>query len=203
VNIEVAKLGRAQFARATEVLANAFQADPMFRYLLSKPDRIRASDVKALFELTLNYCQPYNHIYTTTSELKGIAIWTPPKHSNLNLLWLAPMAITLPFQLGWSSLRKILTVLSKVEEYRQHYMTQPHWYLEGLGVRANSQGQGIGALLLQPALKQADLDGHPCYLETSTEGGVRFYQRHGFEVITKTQLLENAPPMWMMKRDPC
>jgi ribosomal protein S18 acetylase RimI-like enzyme len=202
MNIEVTKLGRSQFDLATEVLANAFQTDPIFRYLLPKPDRARANDIKAMFKLALNYCQPYNHIYTTANDLKGIAIWIPPKHSYLNLLRLVPLAITLPFQLGWSSLWQILILFSRAEEHRLRYMPQPHWYLAGLGVSTDCQGQGIGGLLLQPILKQADSENVPCYLETSTEGGVRFYQRHGFGVITKTQLLENAPPMWMMKRDP-
>lgn len=201
-NIEVTKLERSQFERATEVLANAFQSDPIFCYLLPKSEQARANDVKTLFKLVLNYCQTYDRIYTTTSDLKGIAIWIPPQHSNLNLLRLIPMAITLPFQLGWRNLGQILTVFSRAEGHRERYMPQPHWYLAGLGVASECQGQGIGEILLQPVLKQADLESQPCYLETSTEGGVRFYQRQGFEVIAKTQLLENAPPMWMMKRDP-
>nr|WP_231510290.1 GNAT family N-acetyltransferase [Fischerella sp. PCC 9605] len=81
-------------------------------------------------------------------------------------------------------------------------MSQPHYYLEMLGVAPAYQGQGIGSLLLQPVLKQADTEGLPCYLQTTTEKAVRFYQKHGFEVLRTVELPKGGSQLWTMKRSP-
>jgi N-acetylglutamate synthase-like GNAT family acetyltransferase len=80
--------------------------------------------------------------------------------------------------------------------------TQSFTILALLAVSPNSQGKGIGGILLEPILKQADSQGLPCYLETSTEKTVRFYQKHGFDIIWSGELLKNSPYWWAMKREP-
>jgi ribosomal protein S18 acetylase RimI-like enzyme len=202
MNIEITQLGRSQVDATAELLANAFSEDPIYRYLFPESERSRANNIRSLFKLVVIYSQPFDRIYTTTGTLQGIAAWEPPKHSRPNLLQLLPLVLALPFQIGWRNTRRISMAFSKAEELRNRNMSQPHWYLIVLGVLSNYQGQGIGGRLLEPVLKQADLEGYPCYLETSTEGAVRFYQRHGFEVIATERLLENAPLLWMMKREP-
>ncbi|MFH7028088.1 MAG: GNAT family N-acetyltransferase [Heteroscytonema crispum UTEX LB 1556] len=62
----------------------------------------------------------------------------------------------MPFQLGWRTSIKIIKALNPIEECHQQNMPQPHWYLSALGVAPSQQGQGIGSLLLQPVLQQAD-----------------------------------------------
>ena len=47
---------------------------------------------------------------------------------------------------------------------------------------------------------QAYFAGHPCYLETHTERNVRFYQRHGFAVVSETNIPEDGPHFWLMAR---
>ena len=78
-------------------------------------------------------------------------------------------------------------------------MSVPHWYLLGLGVSPLYQGLGVGGSLIQPILERADKEGLPCYLETDTDGAVRFYQRHGFEIIRTG---EQPVKFWTMKREP-
>ena len=68
-----------------------------------------------------------------------------------------------------------------------------------MGVSPVCQGQGIGGSLIQPVLKQADEEGLPCYLETDTPGAVRFYQKHGFEIVRTG---EQPLKFWTMKREP-
>ncbi|WP_454859298.1 GNAT family N-acetyltransferase [Promicromonospora soli] len=62
----------------------------------------------------------------------------------------------------------------------------PHdveWFLATLVVHPDHQGTGIGSALLRDGLAQADRRGHPITLQASTPENVRFYERHGFEVI--------------------
>ncbi|WP_051433020.1 GNAT family N-acetyltransferase [Promicromonospora kroppenstedtii] len=75
------------------------------------------------------------------------------------------------------------------------------WFLATLVVHPEHQGAGIGSALLRDGLKQADRRGHTVILQTSTPENVRFYERHGFEVIEALdELYRGAPPLWTMRR---
>ena len=81
-------------------------------------------------------------------------------------------------------------------------MKEPHWVLSLIGVSPAYQGQGIGSLLLQPVLEQADKDSFPCYLSTFTEQAACFYQKHGFEILWQGEVCKGSPNVWTMKRKP-
>jgi ribosomal protein S18 acetylase RimI-like enzyme len=131
-----------------------------------------------------------------------VAIWLPPGEGSLNTLRLLQLGfIAFPLHVRLQRLIEYFSTFSKIEQYR-HDMTQPHWYLMMLGVSPSYQNQGVGGTLLQPILQRADRDGVPCYLETSTEGGVRFYKRHGFEILRSDRVANGTLPFWTMKREP-
>ena len=60
----------------------------------------------------------------------------------------------------------------------------------------------VGGALLQPGLEKADRERVPCYLETAKEINVRFYEKHGFQVVKKVDLPRGGPPVWTMLREP-
>lgn len=80
----------------------------------------------------------------------------------------------------------------------------PHdveWFLATLAVHPEHQGTGIGSALLRDGLAQADRRGYPITVQASTPENVRFYERHGFEVIEALdELYRGAPPFWTMRR---
>ena len=195
-------LQQTQTEKATEILTNAFYNDPMFRYIMpEEPAKYNA--LKWFCRMTLDVSQPYNQIYTTPGDLKGIAAWIPPGHAPLSTLRLLQAGLyALPFKLGWNNTGRFMSLFSIIEEHHKHEMQEPHWYLFMLGVEPAYQSQGIGSMLVQPVLKQADSEGLPCYLQTSTESAIRFYQRHGFEVVWKGELPGDSSYIWTMKRDP-
>lgn len=200
MNTEVVCLEAAQIDAASNILAHAFNDDPIFRYFAREQARINT--IKLLAKTALRYSQSYNHVYTTTNDLKGIAAWIPPGKFPLNDLRLLQLGLyALPFKLRLSRLRQLISLFLTIEEHHKHDIPQPHWYLFMLGVSPAYQRQGIGSLLLQPIIKQADKEKLPCYLETSTEGGVRFYQRLGFEVV-RTGGIPKEFKFWTMKRSP-
>jgi len=202
ISTEVVCLERSQIEEASEILAHAFNDEPIFRYFAREQEQARRNAIKLLAKTALRYSQPYNHIYTTTNELKGIAVWIPPGKFPLNDFRLLQLGLyALPFKLRLSRLRQLLWLFFTIEEHHQHDIPEAHWYLFMLGVSPAYQRQGIGSLLLQPILKQADSDRLPCYLETSTPGGVRFYERLGFEVV-RTGGLPKELKFWTMKRSP-
>jgi ribosomal protein S18 acetylase RimI-like enzyme len=71
-----------------------------------------------------------------------------------------------------------------------------------LGVDPAYRNQGVGSSLIQPILERADRENMPCYLETSTEKGVRFYQRHNFEIVETIDFPQAGFQVWTMIRQP-
>jgi hypothetical protein len=56
--------------------------------------------------------------------------------------------------------------------------------------------------LLQPVLAQANAGGIACYLDTGTEGNVRFYEKHGFQVMEHGSTPSDGVQVWAMLRPP-
>jgi ribosomal protein S18 acetylase RimI-like enzyme len=199
-NNEIIRLQASQIPAASEVLAKAFENDPMFSYIFPKDDGRRMGKMKQLFISSLRYSQPFDSIYTTDT-LKGVAIWIPPGKYPMSLWQTIKLGLTLPFQLGWGGMGRGIQLFNKIEECHNQYMPEPHWYLAVLGVEPVYQNQGVGGRLLEPILKQADGENLPCYLETDGEKNVSFYQKRGFQVVKAFELSGNLR-LWAMRREP-
>ncbi|MGG6266874.1 GNAT family N-acetyltransferase [Leptolyngbya sp. AN03gr2] len=202
--METVKLLRSQTLEASKTLSDAFSRDPVVGHFLTDNPAEKLGVLQAIAEKIIRYCEPHNHIYTTSDSVKGIAMWLPPEAAGFSLteLWrlAASGALAIPFYMRWD--RIVETMSFMIEEAMQRGQRQePHWYLAMLGVGSEYQGQGIGGQLLQPILEQSDREKLPCYLETSTEGAVRFYQRQGFEILHIGKI-GNQLPYWTMKRTP-
>jgi ribosomal protein S18 acetylase RimI-like enzyme len=87
-----------------------------------------------------------------------------------------------------------------MEHEHARFAPGPHWYLFVLAVEPACQRQGIGGALLQPVLASADATGTPCYLETHIDHNVRFYQRHGFEVMSAAPVRDGDMTIYAMLR---
>ena len=88
------------------------------------------------------------------------------------------------------------------EKLHKEDASNPHWYLQTLGVDPPHQGQGIGGQTIQPVLREADMSRLPCYLESSKERNVPFYEKHGFQVVKEDRLGKDGPRFWTMLREP-
>lgn len=158
---KIIHLEKTQIDRATETLVTAFRKDPITGYILSHTNSKKDKISRNLWSATLRYAQPYNHIYTAP-ENKGIAAWIPPSEYPLNFMQILQAGFyKIPFMLGFSGLKKFLHLFTLFDKYHERDMHQPHWYLFALGVSEVYQGKGIGSLLVQPILKQADEAGLP------------------------------------------
>lgn len=199
--VAISPLSKAEIDRAAEVMAGAFAADPLGSYLL--PDaRTRLDMMRWFWREALRHSHPHGRTYTTTPEIWGIASWLPPgvRQEMFWSLWLSILQTL--YRVGWPSTHRVFALLEFTEMLRVRHCPSPHWYLDGLAVTPESQGRGIGSLLLQPVLDLADREKQACCLYTSTERAVRFYQRQGFVVCEETRFQTAAPPLWLMVRSP-
>lgn len=78
--------------------------------------------------------------------------------------------------------------------------TDPHWYLAFVCTRPEKQGQGLGTALIRDMLGRCDAEGHPAYLEATSERNRALYERLGFRVTSRIDL-PDGPPMWAMWRE--
>ena len=204
---DVIKLQPSQALEASVVAARAFADDPVFTYIISDDREFRLQSLTWLMNKAIAYLIQHHHIYTT-QDLEGIAAWLPPEKivsgplESLKMVWNLQL-YALPTKVRWSRLGRFLTVLSAIEQAHQQDMDNcPHWYLGIMVVDPTYQGRGVGGRLLQPILERASSEGIVCYLVTFIEQAVRFYQKHGFEVVQIQKTAPDAPPFWTLKRNP-
>ncbi len=200
-SIRPVRLDPAQRERAAETLTQAFRHDPMYRYIC--PDEAaRVTATRRLWDAIIRLTLIYGEVWTT-AEVKGVACWLAPRHSNVGLRHMLRTGFALARALmGFpgDARRRALGVMGYTERLHQRAVPGPHWYLMALGVAPASQGQGIGSRLLQPVLARADAAGLPCYLDTEAERNVAFYRNQGFEVLTAEPPPGHDLMVWTMAR---
>jgi hypothetical protein len=172
----------------SRVLATAFVADPVVRWLLPSTGR----DVQMFRALTTHvHAAPgCSDIALNNGEPVGAALWDPPGH-RLSLGQGLVGSSRLFLAMG-SGLRRG-AVLERA--FTRARPAGQFWYLAQIG--ASTPGRGVGSALLERRLTSV---GGPAYLESSNLQNVPLYQRFGFELIEEISLPEDGPTLWTMLR---
>jgi len=181
-------------------MARAFYDDPFLRYVLP----IDADRQRLLPPFFLRLVRLGCHLgetYTTT-EATGVAFWMRPDDAVPNEEEERAGMHEIPAIVGEEAFARFSAVVDVLKEFRKRDAPEGHWYLELLGVDVPLQGQGIGSALLQPVLREADVDGVPCYLETTNEKNVAFYNKQGFETLVDTVDPASGLRLWTFRREP-
>jgi len=126
----------------------------------------------------------------------GAALWDGPAQWRLSVAEQLSLAARSARGIGCGRGRAVGDALLAIEHA---HPAEPHWYLAVLGVRREARGPGLGSALLTPGLARADVEGLPCYLESSNPRNVSLYERHGFEV-TAEHWLPDGPVLTYMWR---
>jgi ribosomal protein S18 acetylase RimI-like enzyme len=202
VGIEALPLGRHQIHEAGEALGRAFFDDPVFLWAI--PDNAKRERVLPwLLGISVRYGNLYGEVHTTPGKAEGAAVWLPPGSTDMPL-WRMIRAgfLAALLKLGLAELNRLNNANNYLDKLHKRDMPGTHWFLMTLGVDPARQGQGVGGALIRPVLARADADGLPCYLETSKERNLLFYQSHGFEILREVDIPNGGPRTWTMKRKP-
>jgi GNAT superfamily N-acetyltransferase len=140
--------------RLKDVLARAFEDDPVFGWLM--PDEAtRRERLRRFFEIELRQIALARGVVWTTQEPSGGALCMPPG------AWRVPARVL--FRQGPSFARafgarlpRATGLLTMIE--RRH-IREPHYYFAYIGVAPEAQGHGLGTLLMRPTLKRCDSEG--------------------------------------------
>jgi GNAT superfamily N-acetyltransferase len=131
-------------------------------------------------------------------DVASVAVWETPEHRASPDSGLGPLA------------RRIMDAQGERAEYASRswaiweaaHPERPHWFLRTLGTRPDRQRQGLGAAVCRPVLDRLDEEGMPAFVDTSTAGNVRLYERLGFATIAEWDMPEGGPHGWAMWREP-
>jgi ribosomal protein S18 acetylase RimI-like enzyme len=195
----IAPLADSQLPQMVDVLARAFCSNPVNRAVVRSddPDRCFRSNrhrMRALLPMARLHGQVL--AATLDGEVAGGLVASPP---GLFPLPPPPLMDRLRFLMrqGWVVAKRWEVVFETLDSL---HPVEPHWYLGVLGVDRLAQSRGVGTALLSRWLAGVDRDGMPAYLETESEGNVRFYERAGFSLDGETSIL--GVRVWRMKRAP-
>ncbi|UCH86326.1 MAG: GNAT family N-acetyltransferase [Dehalococcoidia bacterium] len=200
--VETVPPAPSQMREVGEVLARALHDDPHWLWIL--PDESRRTQVLPWFmKACARYCQKHGVVHTTAGKVEGAALWIPPgKYPPSVVGMILAGMILVPVKFGRAALGRLMSGVNYAVRLHKRDAPRRHWYLSTLGVEPPRQGQGIGSALIQPVLARADAEGLVCYVETEKERNVRFYRRHGFEVVVESDVPNGGPHMWTMRREP-
>ncbi len=188
--------------QAAEVLARAFADDPALLAVL--PDRAQRTKLAPTLARTMvRYAIQCGSPIILPNPLRGLAIWFAPDDPAPTSSELSETGIlSVPELIGPEPWTRFERMLGQLDALHHLHAPEPHWYLAMIGVDPAHQHRGHGVALMAPVLRQADLDGVSCYLETPNASNVLFYQRRGFNVVDETDILHGSVHIWMMRRDP-
>lgn len=184
---------------AEESLAGAFEADPMTSYLFPS-GRNNQKRLSYLFRIELRYV--FRHgVVETIAEGRAMALWLSPKRMKgaFNAMIQSGAGLA-PFRMGVGATWRVILLLRSLHELHSKLQSGDHWYLLGLGVHPKHQGEGWGSELLRHGLARAHSMSLPCYLETTNQRNIGYYERNGFRLLGQRQIACAGPVIWGMRR---
>lgn len=196
------QLTRADSDAAAEVLARAFAADPLWRYLFPQVTQ-RVLLLRQSFRATMPFYTRNKQVYGVGHPLDGVAIWRRPTQQSSGVATLLNAnLLTLLFSPFVRTFRRTIPIFAHVDRMHSHYAAEPHYYLSLIGIAPEAQGKGRASLLMKPMLAQADAERASVYTETMSPSNVPLYEHYGFVCQEQWDVPGTALRIWALYR-PC
>ncbi|QMV85322.1 GNAT family N-acetyltransferase [Corynebacterium hindlerae] len=164
---------RSDIPHVARLMAEVFADDAAFRsYFQGCGPVNRAGDMAPIFErqLAVEFVpEGVVDLCFDGTTLVGAACWNLPNDDH----WFHFPSYVAMY--GGDAYRMLLRDARSMS----YHPTEPHWYLYALAVSPAAQGKGVGSRLLRHGLERAT---GLVYLEATTPGSQRLYERFGFSV---------------------
>ncbi len=194
--IRVRPLLEREVPRAAETLSEAFDDDPVFRFMLRERPR-RQAWLRWFHEASLREAMLGGGAFTVGEGPSAAAMAVvAPASAREAVTRVARSVGLLPALPTWALVRSGLPLYLAL---RGRHPPEPHLYLSVIGVHPSRQGRGVGGALLRHLVSEAGARGLPCHLETAKPSNVSLYERFGFRVVGEVAY-GGAPPTWAMTR---
>ena len=184
----------ADLPRLGQSLALAYEANPLVRWMFAEDLSLRR--LEGLFTSLVEFGLRYGLVYASADGV-GAAIWFPPI-GDARFSSDQPAPDVAADTAEWSSGRRA----AALDALASNRPSEPHFYLDAVGVVPTCRRRGVASALLEPALVECDAKAIGAYLENSDPANTSFYARHGFEKMDQIAMPEGAPPISSMWRPP-
>jgi ribosomal protein S18 acetylase RimI-like enzyme len=174
--VSVRTATRADRRAVADVLAAAFQVEPVYAWLFPDP-AVRRRRLRPLLRAALGRRRDHGvvEVAQVDGAVVGVAVWEAPGDTGPGA---GRTLLALPGTV-WAAGRRFPALLRVGGTLHAARPATPHWYLSHLGVAPERQGAGVGSALLRamPPLRERA----PAYLECKP-AHVGYYERFGFAV---------------------
>lgn len=197
---EYRQLHLSDLEAMTQVFAQSFEEDPLVSFILP----IRKTRVKTIakfFRAMGRLAIRNDSAFGVSDPLEGVAFWEFPDRPSLSvtpkdLLTFLPLLFSY-YPIGAQRARAIFR---QIEANHKKYASEPHFYLDNLGVLASARGKGLASQLLGPFLQMADEQKVLVYTDTVTKANVSLYEHFGFECVEESFIEETGITVYALLR---
>lgn len=194
---EVTPAAPGQDGELGALLTRAFDADPLFRWVL--PDDGRRSRRLAPWAAASVRVARAHGVVDTAGEGGAVAVWYPPGRSPGALDQLFGGTTRPLIGLGPGAVLRLAAADRQAHAARRRHDRGSAWYLAFLATHPDHQGRGLAGALLRRGLARADRTGVPVWLETNAARNVEMYSRFGFEAVAH-EPAGRLPAFWGLLR---
>jgi ribosomal protein S18 acetylase RimI-like enzyme len=197
------KVQKGDIMRASKVLADAFQRDPLWNKICERDPDLEKR-LRTIFEVSVRYCLKYGEVYAPSQDLEGVIGFVPGMYADINIWRMIRSGNTgSAVRIGLNAAKKMAPIFKLVgEDRRIHMAGHSFLHLSVVGVAAELQGKGFGRKLIDAAIEKSQRQGLQLYLETTTEENMKMYEHFGFKLLKRITLPIVDLPMWEMVRAP-
>lgn len=194
------QLNLSDLEAMTQVLSQSFEEDPLVSFIL--PNRkMRVKTVAKFFRAVGRLAIKNDSAFGVSEPLEGVAFWNSPDKQSLSatpkdLLTFLPLLFSY-YPIG---AQKARTVFRQIESNHKKYASEPHFYLDNLGVLASARGKGLSSQLIRPFLQMADEQKVIAYTDTVTKANVSLYEHFGFECVEENFIKETGLTAYALRR---
>jgi RimJ/RimL family protein N-acetyltransferase len=195
------RLKKAQIQPAAEMLARAFQNDPMFTCFF--PDvSVRENRSHFVLEPMIRLGVLYGEVYATSHNLEGVVSWVPSQRADFTTWQIIRCGyLSILLRLGRKVVSRMKSYVDYVSLMRKRHAPFGHWLLMVIGVDPEFQGRGYASALVKPMLARIDQERLPCYLDTLNEKNVPIYKHFGFRIVEEGTIPKTNTIVWAMLRE--
>lgn len=188
---------RADAPAVARILSEAFRDDPAWSITLPQ-DETRPAKLAAYYRRRVRRRPGWVDVAVDDGEVVGALLWEPPADPGALATVRRAIAGGTRWVLGRLPIGRGARHTLQIEAYRP---TAPHWYLRDIGAGPEARGRGVGTALLEHRLAIVDRSPTPlAFLESTTPGSRRLYERFGFEAIGSVATLGEASSTAMLRR---
>ncbi len=166
----------ADAGSVTTIIELAFADDPVWGPALSRTDGARIA-LTSYWRLFVEGALRFGTA-RIADDGAAVAIWLPPGEDELSTAQLKDLERLIAQELDPVALTALHELYARFEASRAG--RPDHYYLSLLATAVEHRGRGRGQQLLAEDLARWDVEGMPCYLESTNPANDHRYARAGF-----------------------